>query len=209
MRVLILAALLCPLGLPWIAPAVHADGGSSIRGQVALELPGTDLQGLGPVVVYLEPLDAPKVSGRDLPAVKVVQVAASFSPSFQVVTVGQRVDMPNADVIYHNVFSYSHPNEFDLGIYASGESRSIRFEHAGVVKVYCSIHESMNATIVVAPTPHYAVLQPSGRFAIEGVPPGRYRLRTWCEKLPEVVRTVTVEAGVPLSVRLDLTPKAA
>lgn len=177
---------------------------SSVRGELEISVSRAALRGLGPIVVYLDPIDTPPLPARALPAVRIEQRGAAFSPAFQVVSVGQTLDMPNADVIYHNVFSYSRPNDFDLGMYPAGESRAVRFDHPGVVKVYCSIHESMNATIVVAPTPLFAVVHPDGHFVIEDVPSGRYRLRTWCEKLPEISREISVEGDTPLSVSLSL-----
>ena len=71
--------------------------------------------------------------------------------------------MPNDDVIFHNVFSYSTPNDFDLGLYPRGESRAKTFQYPGVVRIYCSIHESMNATIFVAPSIWHAVVGADGR----------------------------------------------
>jgi plastocyanin len=199
---LALAALLgAPLG------AARADGEGSLRGRVTLELPGMTLEGLGPVVVYLEPIDAPAVPPPTR-AARITQKNAAFSPAFLVVTVGQTVEMPNADTIYHNVFSYSRPNDFDLGMYAGGESRTVRLQHAGVVKVYCSIHESMNATIVVLPSRHYALAATSkgGTFSIDGIPPGRHRLRTWSEKIPDTVREITIAPGSIQKLDLSLTP---
>ncbi len=185
-----------------------ADGEGSVEGRVSLPLEGTSLSTIGPVVVYLEAIDAPAASGPPRRPVQVAQKNATFSPSFAVVSVGQVVEMPNADAIYHNVFSYSRPNDFDLGIYPSGESRSVTFRVPGVVKVYCSIHESMNATIVVVPTRHFAVAGATGRFSLKGVPPGRYRLRTFCERLPDTVQEIVVASGQKLGVDVPLTPGA-
>ena len=176
-----------------------------VRGALRFDWPQADLARLGPIVVFLEP--APGESAPRLPlprAVEIQQKGARFLPAFRVAVVGQTVEMPNADAIYHNVFSYSRPNDFDLGLYPAGESRSVTFEHAGVVKLYCSIHENMNGTIFVAPLPLVDVARKSGRFEIEGVPPGRYRLRTWSEKLPDSVREIRVEPGKTLSLELPL-----
>ena len=103
--------------------------------------------------------------------------------------------MPNDDAIFHNVFSFSKPNDFDLGMYPSGQSRQVTFKHAGVVKIYCSIHESMSGTIFVSPSPWFAVAKANGDFEIAGIPPGRHTLRVWNEKLPEATRSVTLDAG--------------
>jgi hypothetical protein len=120
-----------------------------------------------------------------------------------VVAQGQTVEMPNDDSIYHNVFSFSVPNDFDLGLYPAGKSRSISFRHPGLVRLYCSIHEGMNGTIYVTPTPWFAVADGEGRYAIRGVPAGRWRVKTWTEKLPPVERTLEIGAG-PASLELSL-----
>ena len=82
-------------------------------------------------------------------------------------------------------------------------------EHNAVRLAYCSIHESMNATIFVAPGPHHALIRPDGRFEMKGVPTGRYRLSTWCERLPATQMEIVVEADSDLEVEvqlLSLTP---
>jgi plastocyanin len=146
------------------------------------------------VVVYLDPEDGSSATAAARAEVR--QRDARFSPPFLAVAAGARVSMPNDDDIYHNVFSFSAPNEFDLGLYAAGEARAVTLRHAGVVKIYCSIHESMSGTIFVAPSPWFAVAGADGRFAIGEVPGGRFRLRTWAERLPPVERLVELGEGV-------------
>lgn len=194
------------LVLAWILllPAVASAGG--VRGRVVLDVPGTSLVTLGPTVVYLEaeagtlryeaPDGRPEIRQRD----------ATFDPSFLVVAAGQRVWLPNDDTIYHNVFSYSKPNDFDLGLYPRGETRSVLLDASGVVRIYCSIHESMNAVIFVAPSPWFALADASGAFEIRGVPPGRYRVATWNDRLPSVGRVVDIPAGSFRAVDLPIAP---
>lgn len=190
--------------LAWpLLPAAGEEGGAgSVRGRVRLEVEGTRIADAGPVVAYLEPLGgapAPPVPGA---VPRVYQKDARFSPQFLAIAAGQSVAMPNDDAIYHNVFSYSTPNDFDLGLYPAGESRTVTFRHAGVVRTYCSIHESMSGTIFVAPTRYFAVMRASGDFEIRDVAPGRYKLTTWCERLPSVSREIQVQPGRGASVDL-------
>jgi len=188
------AALLLAVGLA--SPA----GAGELRGRVQLAVPGLSLADVGPIVVYLDGGDgAPRAAA---PAAEIRQRNASFSPPFLAVTRGGAVSMPNDDAIYHNVFSFSEPNQFDLGLYPSGESRAVTFEHPGVVRIFCSIHESMNGTLFVAPSPWFAVVDPDGSYAIPDIPNGRYRLRTWAEKLPPTEREVTLPAPTPLDLRI-------
>jgi plastocyanin len=185
------------------ATGARAEG--RVHGRVVFDLPGMQLADLGPVVVY--------VAGDGVPAAPapageptVRQKNARFAPSFLAVAAGQQVAMPNDDKIFHNVFSYSKPNDFDLGLYPAGESRSVSLKHPGVVKIYCSIHESMNGTIFVAPTRWFAVADREGRFELRGVPPGARRLRTWNEKLPDAERAIEVPAQGDVAVELSLVP---
>jgi plastocyanin len=198
-RLAALLAAVCALG----AAGARAQTGS-VRGVVTLDLPGASLANVRPIVVQLVPLD-PAGSGPIPQRVpKIHQKNAKFAPGFMAVAAGQTVEMPNDDAIYHNVFSYSRPNDFDLGLYASGSSRSVTLKHPGLVKIYCSIHENMNGTIFVAASPHFDVVDPAGSFQIRDVPPGRYRLETWCEKLPDTSREISVVPGEQLSITVPL-----
>jgi plastocyanin len=187
----VLVALLCAL-----APLELARAGE-VTGRVALGVEGASLEGAGPVVVYLEGIDAPLDSIPRRRTLVIRQQDARFTPAFLAIAAGETVVMPNEDVIFHNVFSYSTPNDFDLGLYPRGESRAKTFQYPGVVRIYCSIHESMNATIFVAPSSFFSVAGPRGAFSIRDVPPGKYRLRTWNRRLPPVSQLVDVGAGAP------------
>ena len=189
--------------LAWPLHAAGEDDASgSVRGRVRLDVAGTKLADAGPVVAYLEPLGGAPAPPAPGTVPKVYQKDARFSPQFLAIAAGQSVAMPNDDAIYHNVFSYSTPNDFDLGLYPAGESRKVTFRHPGVVRTYCSIHESMSGTIFVAPTAYFSVVRPTGDFEIRGVAPGRYRLTTWCERLPAVAREIQVLPGKATAVEL-------
>ncbi len=180
------AVLLCA------APASAGE----VRGRVALGVQGVSLEDTGPIVVYLESAGAPLHFELPKRRLEIHQKDASFAPSFLVIAAGETVVMPNDDVIFHNVFSYSTPNDFDLGLYPRGDSRAKTFQYAGVVRIYCSIHESMSATIFVSPSIWHAVAGSRGEFAIPDVPPGKYRLRTWNRRLPPASQLVEVGSGV-------------
>jgi len=191
----LLAALLLAVALP--AAAQEA----SVTGRLTLAVEGVRLADLGQTVVFL----AADGAAAPAPAKRATirQRNAYFAPDFLAIAVGQSVDMPNDDAIFHNVFSFSKPNDFDLGLYPAGESRRVTFEHAGVVKIYCSIHETMSGTIFVSPSPWFAVARASGEYEIPNIPPGRHTLRVWNEKLPEVTRAIVLEPGQRQ--RLDIT----
>jgi plastocyanin len=166
-----------------------------VKGRLSLDVQGATLDRAGPVVVYLEGVDAPLITPPRTRPLEIRQKDAAFTPGFLAIAAGETVVMPNDDVIFHNVFSYSTPNDFDLGLYPRGESRAKTFQYPGVVRLYCSIHESMNATIFVAPSSYFSVVGAGGSFAIRDVPPGKYRLRTWNRRLPPASQVVEVGPG--------------
>jgi plastocyanin len=130
-------------------------------------------------VVYLE--TAPQAA-FETPApghARLDQRNETFVPYVLAVTVGSTVDFPNNDRIYHNVFSLSKPKRFDLGRYPRGQSRSVRFDRPGVVRVFCEIHSHMSAFILVFAHRYFAATDGEGRYRLEGVPPGAYTLAVW------------------------------
>jgi plastocyanin len=203
-RALATGAVLLLLALP---AAAHTE---TVKGSVELAVEDALIENAGPIVVYLDRGDTPSGGAKGASANAQIQPVkyeirqrhARFSPAFLVVARGDKVLMPNDDTIFHNVFSYSHPNDFDLGLYARGEMREVVFEHTGPVNLYCSIHESMSATVYVTPSRLFAIASADGRFAIEGVTPGRYRLRSWRRRLPTDETWIDVKKGEPAQVRL-------
>jgi plastocyanin len=131
---------------------------------------------LGRVVVFLE---SDRMASPAPIRAEVSQRNRGFVPEMAVITAGSTVSFPNMDLIFHNVFSLSKVKEFDLGRYPAGETRSIKFEKPGVVKVHCHLHPNMAATIVVVPGDWYARPEIDGRFRMEGVPAGQYTVVAW------------------------------
>jgi hypothetical protein len=112
------------------------------------------------------------------------------------VTVGAIVDFPNNDRTYHNVFSLSKTKRFDLGRYAAGRSKAVRFDRPGIVRVFCDIHSHMNAFILVFAHRYFAVTDAAGRYHIDNVPPGTYTLSAWFDGGVRDQRTITVAPDV-------------
>jgi plastocyanin len=148
------------------------------------------------VVIALKPLDGAAPRAGDKRAV-MLQKDKTFSPHVLAVEAGSVVDFPNADPIFHNAFSSYSGQVFDIGLYPPGTTRSLRFEREGVVRVFCNIHSSMSAVIVVLGSPYFATTKRDGVFEISGVPPGDYELTVFHERASEATleglkRKVTV-----------------
>ena len=135
------------------------------------------------VVVWLSPLQAldTSVANPVHSPYQLLQKDKQFTPHLLVVPTGSDVEFPNADPFFHNVFSLFNGKRFDLGLYESKTSRSVRFDREGVSYIFCNIHPEMGAVVLALSTPFYAVSQVNGAVVIHGVPPGSYRLEVWSE----------------------------
>ena len=131
------------------------------------------------------------------------QQDTAFAPNVLIVPVGTTVQFPNRDPFFHNVFSYSSNARFDLGRYPRGESKEVTFDEAGVVKVYCEVHESMRAAVVVVQNPFSAVVGADGTFRMTNVPAGRHTIVVWHHDggVREVQVDVRAGATTPVQVR--------
>lgn len=123
---------------------------------------------------------------------RVAQKGAMFSPHVLPILVGTTVEWPNDDEILHNVFSYSEPKSFDLGLYKSPQIERVTFDKPGRVDVFCSIHARMSCVVLVLENPFFASTNEKGHYAIGNVPAGTYKLKAWHERMPPQVQEITV-----------------
>jgi len=207
-----LAVVLPASFVPQVPNPGRAPGAGTIHGRVEFVAPPplsqprpgiADLglasapkaQGERRAVVYLEnaPIAAfePAPQGR---RATMDQRNETFVPHVLAVCAGAVVDFPNSDPFFHNVFSLSKAKRFDLGRYASGRSKSVRFDEPGIVRVFCDIHSHMNAFILVFAHPYFAVTDEQGRYRIEGVPAGAYSVAAWYEGTVRASRSTVMPA---------------
>jgi plastocyanin len=144
------------------------------------------------VVVYLRDAEPQTVAPMHA---EILQRDETFTPRVVAVTVGSEVEFPNDDPIYHNVFSLSRAKNFNLGRYPRGETRRVRFDRAGVVKVFCEIHSHMSATVVVFDHPWFTVPNDAGQFELTGMPAGERQITAWHERLGDTTVTVRIDPG--------------
>ena len=175
-----------------VAPAFERRPGSSDVGPPLLD---RDLPDRMKSVVYLESAPRGAFDQPDPARAVMDQRNETFVPHVLAITAGTTVDFPNSDRIYHNVFSLSKTKSFDLGRYAVGRSKAIRFDRPGIVRVFCDIHSHMNAFILVFSHPFYAMTDTEGRYRIDDVPPGAYSVVAWNEGLASDAKAVTVADG--------------
>ncbi len=166
-------------------PEVAAPGSAGPR----------DLPDLGRGVVYLETAPRGAFEEREPGRAVLDQRNETFVPHVLAVMAGTVIDFPNSDKTFHNVFSLSKAKRFDLGRYAAGRAKSVRFDRPGVVRVFCDIHSHMNAFVLVFSHPYFDVTDTDGRFRLDNVPAGTYTVVGWYEGEARTTRAATVPPG--------------
>jgi hypothetical protein len=212
------------------------DGGGSIQGEVRIEgeiardtmvRPTVDLEVCGAafvdstmrrsgdrlanVVVWL--VDAR--SGKPLPLGRRFEVAHTrcrLTPRVQAVRVGGTLNIRSADrTVHHARFirgidgsTIRVVTEHDAGQVVPDESVLMS---PGRIEVRCDAHPWTRGWILAFDHPYYAVTDRRGSFAMDSVPPGRYRLMAWHERFGTIEESVVVTAGQASAVELVMRPR--
>jgi hypothetical protein len=162
------------------------------------------------VVVYIKEGAS---GGGDAPKEAVVldQVKCQYIPHVAVVQLGQPLLIKSSDSILHNVHMIGPAvpgGEKNLSMSRPGELDPITLKKPEVsLRVWCEVHNWMEAWIAIVPHPFHDVTAADGTFTIENVPPGKYKLAAWQEKLKDKTFTidVTVTAGGTATADFTLT----
>lgn len=152
-------------------------------------------------VVYVQ--GAPPLRGEKPARPTLTQIHYSFDPRVLGIPVGTTVEFPNKDAVFHNVFSYSKTKRFDLGYYGRGKSKRVTFDKPGLVKVFCDIHSSMSAFILVVDSRYVTKPQDDGSFVLTDVPEGTWTLHVWHPERGEYEQQVVVGAD-PATMEIKL-----
>jgi plastocyanin len=189
-------ALLCVLLMGGIAASAQQ---ADLKARADLTWNGHRINDAANVVIWLTPIGTTVGPTPQKPSEipKLVQKDKAFHPSLLVIPVGGKVEFPNHDPFFHNVFSMFEGKPFDLGLYESGTTRFVQFDKPGISFIFCNIHAEMSAVIITVATPYYAVSNARGEISLPSVPPGRYDLQVFHSSVtPEALRALSREITV-------------
>ncbi len=164
-------------------------------------------RGIRNAVVWLENPPPGPTAEAPPPATAVDQRECMFTPRVVVVAAGGRIDFLNSDRLLHNLHSTPSANPPFNRTQPKGRTIAITFPHPEIVRVSCDLHSWMRGWVVVADHPFYAVTDADGQFALKGLPPGRYTVRVWQERLGTMSREITVADQDPTLVTLEMTAR--
>jgi plastocyanin len=159
------------------------------------------------VVVYVQETPPEKSEKKDVsPGTRLIaQTEHRFVPSVVPVEVGTRVTFENRDRVYHSVFSVSQAKKFDVGMYAPGKrSKSVTFDRAGQVDLFCSLDASMAGYVLVLPHRFYVQPDAGGRFKLDDLPAGDYTVKAWHPRFGTATSKVEVERGRTVETQLKV-----
>jgi plastocyanin len=172
-----------------------------LKGKAQLTRSGHSVKDESKLVVWLTPVGdtpAPPMPPQlhsQIP--QLVQKDKSFQPSLLVIPAGGKVEFPNRDPFFHNVFSLFDGKRFDLGLYESGTTRFVEFDKPGISFIFCNIHAQMNAVVIALNTPYYAISDAHGDVTMSDVAPGRYRMHVFHPSVsPEALQAAEREITV-------------
>src|SRR5689334_273829 len=123
----------------------------------------------------------------------VAQREKKFAPHVLAVATGTDVSFPNLDPIFHNVFSLTPENKFDLGLYRKGATKTVRMRAPGLVRIYCNIHSDMAAFVMVLDRAAFTLTDADGSYRLPAIPAGQYNVYSWNERTGEQIQKVTID----------------
>jgi plastocyanin len=172
-----------------------------LKGKAQLKRNGRRLNDASKIVVWLTPLGttpAPPLPSQEKSQIpQLVQKDKMFHPSLLVIPAGGKVEFPNHDPFFHNVFSLFDGKRFDLGLYESGTTQFVQFDKPGISFIFCNIHAQMSAVVIALNTPYYAISNVRGDVTLEDVVPGRYQIHVFHPSVsPDVLHAAEREITV-------------
>jgi len=152
--------------------------------------------------------EGPKPAKVDKLKVTLDQKQCEFMPHVVAMPAGATLEIVNGDKLFHNV----HARDGDRTVfnYAMPVPNHVipkPMKQPGLLHITCDVHPWMRAWVDVLATSAFAVTDEAGSYTIAGLPPGKYTLRLWHERLGEKEQPVEVAAGGTATVDMQLTPR--
>ena len=133
------------------------------------------------------------------------QKNCEYHPYAQIFPVNTTLEILNSDDVLHNVKTEpGSKTTFNVAQPKFKRKITQEFKNPEIVQVECNVHGWMNAILVVADNPYYALTDANGSFKITDVPPGKYTLKVWHSKLGEQTKDVTVGPKEEVKVAFDM-----
>jgi plastocyanin len=164
-----------------VDPDHQAHCGADMASEALVVDPAT--RGVRFTVVHLESIEKGKKPARTGPA-RLDNRGCVFVPHVTAVMIGDTLRVRNDDPVVHNIRARV-PGETRTHINVvqptQGQETDREVRRPGVMALSCDTHPHMHGWLLAFPHPYFAVTDASGRFRLDDVPPGTYRVVAWHE----------------------------
>jgi len=159
------------------------------------------------VLTGVKPFDSQALAqGKRLATdVTIVNDKCAFAPRVQIVRPNANVKATSKDPVLHTTHAQTDSGRtlFNVALPVPGLTITKPIGTAGNVRLVCNTHPWMRGWMVVTDDAA-AISAADGRFALDNIPPGTYELRIWHELLKSAPRKITVTAGKPTDISVQM-----
>src|SRR5258708_207733 len=136
--------------------------------------------GVTNTVVFLRNISRGKAMA--LPSARrfLAQKPCRYEPHVLLVPLQANLTVRDSDPVLHTV-QMSGSADYNLPFVVAGQEIARPMTREGTVSMRCNVHVWMNAEMIVARHPYYAVTDEDGNFELREVPPGNYEIVAWHE----------------------------
>jgi plastocyanin len=192
----------------WLASLTTFAFVSAQAAQVSVKVIDRDGRPVGGLVVLLQSPGPTGTKAQGSPAI-MDQIEQRFLPFVLPVRTGTAVTFPNSDSVAHQVYSFSPPKRFELGLYRGRPHAPVVFDKPGIVVLGCNIHDKMIGYVYVTDAPLFGKTNERGTWRVDDVTPAEYRLEVWSPLLardePPLARSLAINESRATDIVIRLT----
>ncbi len=164
------------------------------------------------VVVYLDKVKEGKAFPAELSSAHIDQKECKFQPFLQIMRNDTELAAVNEDPVLHNIHAYeimgrAKKTVFNVSQKQGTIKKKVALKRGNALKIECDAHDFMHSFVFTAKNPYFAVVDDSGNFTIDNIPPGKYTIKAWHGTLKEQKSKVEVSAGGATTVNFEFKGK--
>lgn len=154
-------------------------------------------------------------TGKALPLARRFEVThqrCRLTPRVQAVRAGGTLNIRSLDRTVHQARFIRTTDRATLGVIIEHDAGQVVPDEtvlsaAGRIEIRCDVHPWTHGWILAFDHPYYDVTDRRGTFSLDSVPPGRYRIAAWHERLGSIEDSVVVAQGATAQVTLTMRPR--
>jgi len=151
-------------------------------------------------------------TGKPLPLTRRFELSnedCTLQPRVQGAVAHATLDVTSSDVaLHHNRIVNVATGELEAIAPFNDNGEVVPFDSllttTKQLEITCPLHPWSKAWILVFGHPYFATTEKAGTFAIDDIPPGTYKVKAWHPLLGVAEQSVTITAGQPASIALNL-----